>query len=48
MIVTSDFYQTPLVRDKWIFQKIDEGLNALAPKLWQDHIKCHDVSTFMC
>ena len=47
VIVTGDFNQAPLVRDKWIFQKIDEGLNALAPNFWQDHIKCHELSTIM-
>ena len=48
VIVTGDFYQTPPVRDKWIFQKIDEGLSALAPNFWQDHIKCHELNTVMC
>ena len=47
MIVISDFYQTPPVRDKWIFQKIDEGLSALAPNFWQDHIKCHELNIVM-
>jgi hypothetical protein len=27
VIVTTNFYQVPLVRDKWVFQRIDEGLN---------------------
>jgi hypothetical protein len=27
VIVTGDFYQAPLVRDKWVFQRIDDGLN---------------------
>ena len=48
VIVISDFYQAPPVREKWIFQKIDEGLNALAPNFWQDHVKCHELSTVMC
>jgi ATP-dependent DNA helicase PIF1 len=39
VIVTGDFYQAPLVRDKWVFQKPDEGLNAIAPNFWHDHIK---------
>ena len=47
VIVTSDFYQAPPVRDKWIFQKIDEGLSALAPNFCQDHIKCHELNTVM-
>ena len=47
MIVTDDFYQAPPVRDKWIFQKIDEGLSALASNFWQDHIKCHELNIVM-
>ena len=26
---------------------IDEGLSALAPNFWQDHIKCHELNTVM-
>ena len=37
VIVTGDFYKAPPIRDKWIFQKIDEELSALAPNFWQDH-----------
>ena len=47
VIVTGDFYQAPLVRDKWIFQKINEGLSALEPNFWQNHIKCHELKTIM-
>jgi hypothetical protein len=47
VIVTSDFYQAPLVRDKWVFQRIDEGLNAIAPNFWYDHIKCYELNTIM-
>ena len=47
MIVTGDFYQAPPIKDKWIFQKIDEGLSALAPNFWQDHIKCHELNIVM-
>lgn len=31
VIVTGDFYQAPPVRDRWIFQKLDLGLNVIAP-----------------
>jgi hypothetical protein len=32
VIVTGDFYQAPLERDKWVFQRIDEGLsNPMTP-----------------
>ena len=47
VIVTGDFYQASPVRDKWIFQKIDEGLSALGPNFWQDHMKCYESNTAM-
>ena len=47
VIVISDFYQAPLVRNKWIFQKINEGLSALSPNFWQDHIKCYELNIVM-
>jgi hypothetical protein len=47
MIGTSDFYQPPLLRDKWVFQKINEGLNAIASNFWHDHIKCYELNTIM-
>jgi hypothetical protein len=31
VIMMSDFYQTPLVKDSWIFQSINDIVNALTP-----------------
>ena len=31
VIVCGDFYQAPPVRDIWVFRKLDDGLNSLAP-----------------
>jgi hypothetical protein len=28
VIMTSDFYQTPLVKDSWIFQNVKNNVNA--------------------
>jgi hypothetical protein len=47
VIVTGDFYQAPPVRDKWVFQRIDDGLNAIAPNFWHDHIKCYELNIVM-
>jgi len=30
VIVCGDFYQAPLINDKWVFQKLDNRLNSLA------------------
>ena len=48
VIVIGDFYQAPLIRDKWVFQRIDEGLDVIVPKFWHDHIKCYELNTVMC
>jgi hypothetical protein len=31
VIMTSDLYQTPFMKDSWIFQNIKGNVNALAP-----------------
>jgi hypothetical protein len=31
VIMTSDFYQTPLVKNSWILQNIKNNVNALGP-----------------
>jgi hypothetical protein len=48
VIVTNDFYQALLERNKWIFQKVDEDLNAIAPNFGHDHIKFYELNTIMC
>jgi hypothetical protein len=34
VIMTSDFYQAPLVKYNWIFQNIKNNINALKPNFW--------------
>jgi hypothetical protein len=34
VIMTSDFYQTPPMKDSWIFQNIKVNVNALPPNFW--------------
>jgi hypothetical protein len=31
VIMTNDFYQTPLMKDSYIFQNIKDNVNALTP-----------------
>jgi hypothetical protein len=47
VIVIGYFYQAPPIRDKWVFQRIDEGLNTITPNFWHDHIECYELSTMM-
>ena len=47
VIVCGNFYQAPPVRNKWVFQKLDDGLNSLAPNFWNDCIKCYELITVM-
>ncbi len=35
VIMTSDFYQTPLLKYCWIFQNIEYNINALAPNFYK-------------
>jgi hypothetical protein len=47
VIVTGEFFQFSPVRNKWVFQKIDESLNAIVPNFWCDHNKCYELITIM-
>jgi len=38
VIMTSDFYQTPPMKDNWIFQNIKNNVNALTPNFWQTSV----------
>jgi len=38
VIMTSDLYQSPLVKDNWIFQNIKDNVNALSPNFWQTYV----------
>jgi hypothetical protein len=34
-IMSSDFYQAPLVKDYWVFSSLNDTINALAPNFWK-------------
>jgi len=38
VIMISDFYQAPHVKDSWNFQNIKENVNALTPNFWQTNV----------
>ncbi len=44
VIMTCDFYQTPLVKDNWIFQNIKNNVNALTPNFWQTYVQCYKLN----
>jgi len=41
VIMRSDFYQAPLVKDSWIFQNVKDNVNALATNAWQTYVQCY-------
>jgi len=42
-----DFYQTPLMKDSWIFQNIKNNVNSLAPNFWQTYVQCYELNKVM-
>ncbi len=47
VIMTSDFYQAPFVKDSWIFQNIKNNVNPLAPTFWQIYVQCYELNKVM-
>jgi DNA replication protein DnaC len=47
VIVTGDLYQTPPVRDAWIFKSQSGGLNELAPNFWKERANCYELVQVM-
>jgi hypothetical protein len=44
VITICDFYQTPLVKDSWIFSNIKNNVNALTPIFWQTYVQCYELN----
>ncbi len=38
VIMTSDFYQAPPIKNNWIFQNIKDNVNALTPNFSQTYV----------
>jgi hypothetical protein len=47
VIMISDFYQSPHVKDSWIFQNIKNNVNALALNFWQTYVQCYELNKIM-
>jgi hypothetical protein len=47
VIMTSDFFQTPFMKNSWIFQNIKDNVNALAPNFWQTYVQCYELNKVM-
>ncbi len=47
VIMTSDLFETPLVKDSWVFQNIKDNVNALAPKILQTYVQCYELNKIM-
>ncbi len=44
VVMIGDFYQTPLLKDGWIFQNIKNNVNALTPNFWQTYVQCYRLN----
>jgi hypothetical protein len=44
VIMIGDFYQTPLVKDSWIFQNIKDNVNTLTLNFWQTYVQCYQLN----
>jgi hypothetical protein len=44
VIMIGDFYQTPPLKDGWIFQNIKNNVNALTPIFWQTYVQCYKLN----
>jgi hypothetical protein len=42
-----DFYQTPLVKNCWVFSSFNNTTNALAPKFWTNIVQCYELILVM-
>jgi hypothetical protein len=47
VIMTCDFYQTPLMKDSWIFQNIKDNVNVVTPNFWQIYFQCYELNKVM-
>jgi hypothetical protein len=43
VLITSDLHQVRLVHYSWVFHSINDGLNSINAKFWQDKIKCYEL-----
>jgi hypothetical protein len=44
VIMTCDFFQTPIMKDNCVFQNIKDNLNALTPNFSQTYVQCYELN----
>ncbi len=47
VIMIGNSYQTPSMKDSWIFQNLKDNVNALAPIFWQTYAQCYELNKVM-
>ncbi len=47
VIMIGDFYQTPPVKDSWMFQNVKKNINTLTPIFWQTYVQCYKLNKVM-
>jgi hypothetical protein len=47
VIMISDFYQTPLVQDSWVFKPITNTFNTIALNYWLEYVHCYELEKVM-
>lgn len=47
VIMTSNFYQMPLVRNSWILKSNVHGFDVLKTNFWHQYVKCYELNQVM-
>ena len=47
LMTVGDLFQLQPVCDRWIFETPPDAYAALAPNLWQEHLKMHELTQIM-
>jgi hypothetical protein len=47
VIMIGNSYQTPSMKDSWIFKNLKDNVNALAPIFWQTYAQCYELNKVM-
>ncbi len=42
-----EFYQTPLIKDCWVFSSLNDTINALTPNFWKNNVICYELILIM-
>ncbi len=47
VIMLGEFYQTPLIKDCWVFSSLNDTINALTPNFWKNNVICYELILIM-